>query len=271
MAEQPRLTTFWFSDIEGSTKLVAEVGDRAFRELLREHRNTVRAAFAEYGGEEVGTEGDSFFATFPSPAAAASAAQVVCAQLDGGPIRVRIGIHSGLSLLDEGDHVGLDVHRAARIAGVAHGGQIVLSDTARAHFAGDVVDLGEHRLKDLSGRSGSSSSVRESFPPLRSLHRTNLPVPSTPFLGREDALGAVAALLGRNNVRLVTLTGPGGMGKTRLALQAAAYAADGFPDGVWWTRSRNSTTPSSSSRRSRRRCRSPPPAVRPPRPRCASA
>ena len=144
------LSTFWFSDIEGSTKLVAEVGDRAFRELLRGHRAIVRAAFSEYGGEEVGTEGDSFFATFPSPAAAASAAQVVCSELDGGPIRVRIGIHAGVSLFEDGGHVGLDVHRAARIAGVAHGGQIVLSDTARAHLAGEVVDLGEHRLKDLS-------------------------------------------------------------------------------------------------------------------------
>ena len=150
MGEQPLLRTFWFSDIEGSTRLVAEVGDRAFRELLREHRAIVRAAFVEYGGEEIGTEGDSFFATFPSPASAACAAQVVCSGLDGGPIRVRIGIHAGLSLVEEGDHVGLDVHRAARIAGVAHGGQIVLSDTARAHVAGDVVDLGEHRLKDLS-------------------------------------------------------------------------------------------------------------------------
>jgi predicted ATPase/class 3 adenylate cyclase len=234
VGEQPRLSTFWFSDIEGSTKLVAEVGDRAFRELLREHRGIVRAAFAEYGGEEVGTEGDSFFATFPSPAAAASAAQVICSQLDGGPIRVRIGIHAGLSLLEGGDHVGLDVHRAARIAGVAHGGQIVLSDTARAHFAGDVVDLGEHRLKDLSGPLRLFQLGGEIFPPLRSLHRTNLPVPSTPFLGREDAREAVAELLGRDDVRLVTLTGPGGMGKTRLALQAAADAADGFPDGVWW-------------------------------------
>ena len=98
MAEQPRLSTFWFSDIEGSTKLVAEVGDRAFRELLREHRAIVRSAFAEYGGEEVGTEGDSFFATFPSPAAAASAARRSARALDGGPIRVRIGIHAGLSL-----------------------------------------------------------------------------------------------------------------------------------------------------------------------------
>ncbi len=234
MAEQPRLSTFWFSDIEGSTKLVAEVGDHAFRELLRDHRTIVRAAFAEYRGEEIGTEGDSFFATFPSPAAAASAAQAVCSHLDGGPIRVRIGIHAGLSLLEDGDHVGLDVHRAARIAGVAHGGQIVLSDTARAHLAGGVVDLGEHRLKDLSGPVRLFQLGEASFPPLRSLHRTNLPVPATPFLGREDALEAVAALLGRDDVRLVTLTGPGGMGKTRLALQAAADAADGFPDGVWW-------------------------------------
>ncbi|MDP9257970.1 MAG: adenylate/guanylate cyclase domain-containing protein [Actinomycetota bacterium] len=234
MSEQPRLNTFWFSDIEGSTKLVAEVGDSAFRELLREHRAIVRAAFAEYGGQEVGTEGDSFFATFPSPAAAASAAQVVCSEFDGGPIRVRIGIHAGLSVVEEGGHVGLDVHRAARIAGVAHGGQILLSDTAKAHFEGGVVDLGEHRLKDLSATLRLFQLGERSFPPLRSLHRTNLPVPPTPFLGREDALEAVATLLGRGDVRLVTLTGPGGMGKTRLALQAAADAADEFADGVWW-------------------------------------
>ena len=234
VGEQALLKTFWFSDIEGSTRLVAEVGDRAFRELLREHRAIVRAAFVEYGGEEIGTEGDSFFATFPSPVSAASAAQVVCSGLDDGPIRLRIGIHAGLSLVEEGGHVGLDVHRAARIAGVAHGGQIVVSDTARAHLACDLVDLGEHRLKDLSAPLRLFQLGDGEFPPLRSLHRTNLPVPATPFLGRSDALEAVASLLGREDVRLVTLTGPGGMGKTRLALQAAADAAGEFADGVWW-------------------------------------
>jgi predicted ATPase/class 3 adenylate cyclase len=231
---QPRLNTFWFSDVEGSTKLLAEVGDDAFRVLLREHRAVVRAAFAECGGAEVGTEGDSFFATFPSPAAAASAARTVQAAFDGGPIRVRIGIHAGLALDEEGGYVGLDVHRAARIASVAHGGQVVLSEQARAHVSDEMVDLGEHRLKDLSAPVRLFQLGDASFPPLRSLHRTNLPVPFTPFLGREDALAAVAGLLGREDVRLVTLTGPGGMGKTRLALQAAAGAADGFADGVWW-------------------------------------
>jgi predicted ATPase/class 3 adenylate cyclase len=234
VVEQPRLSTFWFSDVEGSTKLVAEIGDHAFRELLREHRAIVRSAFATYQGEEVGTEGDSFFATFPSPAAAASAARTVCSALDGGPIRVRIGIHAGVALGEEGGYIGLDVHRAARIASVAHGGQIVLSDTASAHCADDLVDLGEHRLKDLSGPVRLFQLGEQAFPPLRSLHRTNLPVSSTPFLGRADALAAVATLLGRADARLVTLTGPGGMGKTRLALQAAADAADAFADGVWW-------------------------------------
>ena len=234
MGEQPQLSTFWFSDVEGSTRLAAEVGDYAFREMLRKHRAIVRAAFAEYGGVEVSTEGDSFFATFPSPVAAASAAEAVCLGLEGGPIRVRIGIHAGLALSDEGNYLGLDVHRAARIAGVAHGGQIVLSASARAHVVGDVVDLGEHRLKDLSAPLRLFQLGGRSFPPLRSLHRTNLPVPSTPFLGRGDALEAVASLLGREDVRLVTLTGPGGMGKSRLALQAAADAADAFADGVWW-------------------------------------
>jgi class 3 adenylate cyclase len=270
VGEQPRLSTFWFSDIEGSTRLVAEVGDRAFRELLRKHRAIVRAAFAEYGGEEIGTEGDSFFATFPSPAAAASAARVVCSQLDGGSIRVRIGIHAGLSLVEEGDHVGLDVHRAARIAGVAHGGQIVVSDTARAHLAGELVDLGQHRLKDLSAPLRLFQLGDGSFPPLRSLHRTNLPVPPTPFLGRDDALAAVASLLGRSDVRVVTLTGPGGMGKTRLALQAAADAADQFTDGVWWIPLAQLVDPRSSSRRSPRRCRSAAPAQSPLR-RCSQS
>jgi predicted ATPase/class 3 adenylate cyclase len=234
VGEQPRETTFWFSDVEGSTRLLAEVGDDAYRELLRAHRVVVRSAFADRDGAEVGTEGDSFFATFPSPAAAVAAAGAVQRALVDGPMQVRIGIHAGVAFVEEAGYVGLDVHRAARIAGVAHGRQVVISEAARRHLEVDVLDLGEHRLKDLSAPLRLFQLGTESFPPLRSLHRTNLPVPSTPFLGRADELAGVEALLGRPDVRLVTLTGPGGMGKTRLALQAAAAASEGFPDGVWW-------------------------------------
>jgi predicted ATPase/class 3 adenylate cyclase len=234
VGEQPRLSTFWFSDVEGSTRLLGDVGDSAFRELLRAHREIVRTAFTRHGGTEVGTEGDSFFATFPSPGAAADAARAVQTALECGPIRVRIGIHTGVAYLEGSDYVGLDVHRAARIASVAHGGQTVLSDTARAHVSGALVDLGEHRLKDLSSPVRLFQLGEERFPALRSLHRSNLPVPSTPFLGRDTELVAVAELLAREGARIVTLTGAGGMGKTRLALQAAADASDGFPDGVWW-------------------------------------
>ena len=137
------------------------------------------------------------------------------------------------SLTDEG-YVGLDVHRAARIAAAGHGGQVLLSQ-ATADLAGaDVRDLGLHRLKDLSAPERLFQLGTEDFPPLKTLHETNLPVPATPFLGREREIDEIAALLRRPDVRLVTLTGPGGSGKTRLALQAAAAAADDYDRGVWW-------------------------------------
>jgi predicted ATPase len=146
-----------------------------------------------------------------------------------------MGLHTGTPLLTKEGYVGADVHRAARIASAAHGGQILVSAATAALVDVSVLrDLGEHRLKDLSAPERIHQLGDEEFPPLKTLCRTNLPIPATPFLGRQHELAEVRELLGRNEVRLLTLTGPGGSGKTRLALQAAAAAADHYPQGIWW-------------------------------------
>jgi predicted ATPase/class 3 adenylate cyclase len=227
--------TFLFTDIEGSTKLLHELGTKRYAEALAEHRRRLREAFARYGGVEVDTQGDAFFYAFPTAPGALAAGAEGREALASGPIRVRIGLHTGTAHPSEEGYVGQDVHRAARIASAAHGGQVVVSAATAALVAGDGLrDLGEHRLKDLSRPERIYQLGEGDFPPLKSLYRTNLPVPSTPFLGRERELEEVTDLLAREDVRLVTLTGPGGTGKTRLALQAAAAQAERFPDGVWW-------------------------------------
>jgi predicted ATPase len=226
-----------FTDIAGSTRLLEMLGTQAYRSALEEHRTVVRRAFALYGGYEVDNEGDGFFYAFSSAQAAVSAVREALAALEGGPIRIRVGIHTGEPALDPPKYVGMDVHRAARIMGAANGGQVVLSPSTvsllePASFK--LRELGEHRLKDLRAPERLFQLGEAEFPPLRSLHRTNLPVPATPFLGREAELAAVRGLLLEPEVRLVSLTGPGGTGKTRLAMQAAAEASDDFPDGVFW-------------------------------------
>ncbi|HEX6761986.1 MAG TPA: adenylate/guanylate cyclase domain-containing protein [Gaiellaceae bacterium] len=226
--------TFLFTDVEGSTRLLHELGDEAYARALGEHRRALREAFARCGGVEVDTQGDAFFYAFPTAPGAVAAAADGLAALAGGPIRVRIGLHTGTPVLTGEGYVGADVHRAARIAAVAHGGQVVVSGaTAALTGTGGLLDLGEHRLKDLSAPERLYQLGGEEFPPLRSLYRTNLPVPPTPFLGRERELSEVSALL-HDGARLVTLTGAGGTGKTRLALQSAGAAADAFPEGVYW-------------------------------------
>ncbi len=155
-----------------------------------------------------------------------------------GRIRVRVGVHTGTPLLTGDGYVGLDVHRAARIAAAAHGGQVVFSSTTRSlvdEYPQAVRDLGEHRLKDLAAPERLFQLGASEFPPLRSLPTTNLPVAATAFLGRSQELHGLIALLETEDRRLVTLTGPGGIGKTRLALQAAAEVSEAYPDGVWWT------------------------------------
>jgi predicted ATPase/class 3 adenylate cyclase len=227
--------TFLFSDVEGSTRLLHELGPSRYEEALVEHRRVLRAAFSANGGVEVDTQGDAFFVAFPTAPGAISAASDARQGLAAGPVHVRIGIHTGTPYVGREGYVGVDVHRAARIAACGHGGQVLISASTASLVGTDGLrDLGEHRLKDLSAPERIYQLGDADFPPLESLHRTNLPVPSTPFLGRGRELSEVVALLLREDVRIATLTGPGGTGKTRLALQAAAELAARFPDGVWW-------------------------------------
>ena len=226
--------TFLFTDIEGSTRLLDELGD-AYAEALAEHRRQLRAVFERHGGIEVDTQGDAFFVAFARASDALAAAAESQRVLEDGPIRVRMGVHTGEPTVTEEGYVGIDVHRAARIAAAGHGGQLLVSQTTYDLAAdGALRDLGEHRLKDLSAPERLYQLGADDFPPLRTLYQSNLPVPATPFLGREDELTEVRALLGRPEVRLLSLTGAGGSGKTRLALQAAGAAADDYPQGVWW-------------------------------------
>ena len=227
--------TFLFTDVEGSTRLLHDLGAEAYAEALAEHRRIVRDAFTAHGGFEVDTQGDAFFVAFPTAPGALAAAAEATRSLAEGPIKVRMGLHTGTPVLTDEGYVGADVHRAARIAAAGHGGQILVSAaTAQLLATDNLRDLGLHRLKDLTAPERIYQLGSDDYPPLKTLHQTNLPNPATPFLGRGAELADIAALLVRDDVRIVTLTGPGGTGKTRLALQAAASAADAFPGGVWW-------------------------------------
>ena len=227
--------TFLFTDVEGSTRLLHELGAEGYADALAEHRRVIREACAAQGGVEVDTQGDAFFFAFPTAPGAAHAASDFGEALASGQIRVRAGMHSGTPFLTEEGYVGEDVHRAARIAACGHGGQVLVSSSTASLLGVQALnDLGEHRLKDLSAPERIYQLGDGDFPPLKSLYRTNLPVPATPFLGRGIELAEVCDLLTRDDVRLLTLTGAGGTGKTRLALQAAGAASDGFPDGVYW-------------------------------------
>ena len=253
MTERPQpsgTVTFLFTDIEGSTRLEQEVGTARYGGLRERHRELLRAAFAAHGGAEQSTEGDSFFVVFDSAKEAVSAAiegqRALAAEAwpDDAPIRVRMGLHSGEAGVAGGSLVGLDINRAARIAAAAHGGQVLLSDATRALVRGALPDdihlhdLGEHRLRDLAAAERlvqlDADDLPETFPAVRSLDArpNNLPTQLTTFVGRERELGEALDLLQR--ARLLTLTGPGGTGKTRLSLQVAAAGAEGFPDGVWF-------------------------------------
>jgi len=258
MGELPAGTiTMLFSDIEGSTALLNDLGDR-YGEALSAQRALLRSAFSSFGGQEMGTEGDSFFVVFESALDAVGccvAAQRALAAHDwpgGVAVRVRMGMHSGEPARHEDGYIGLDVHRAARIAATAHGGQVVLSDATRMLVASrlpagvSVRDLGFHRLKDIQAPERiyqlAAAGLREQFPPLKSLGRPvatvgvtggvhGFPAALTSFVGRSVELGKVADLLAR--YRMVTVTGPGGMGKTRLAGEVARGVAGRFADGVW--------------------------------------
>jgi predicted ATPase/class 3 adenylate cyclase len=235
-----------FTDIEGSTRLLRELGPERYVVALERHRTLLRDAVARHGGVEVEMQGDSFhFAFADADAAIAAAAEAqhlhVDGEPDGQPIRVRIGMHTGQPLVTGSLYAGLDVHRAARVMSAAHGRQVLLSDATKAAVGGlppdlDLRDLGPHRLKDLSEPERLHQLVADGlpsdFPPLRALHETTLPIAPTPFLGRERELDEVQELLMQDDVRLLTLTGPGGTGKTRLALAVAERAVDRFEGGA---------------------------------------
>src|SRR5262245_21914168 len=235
MREQPAGSiTLVFTDIEGSTRLLRELGEEAYRDTLGEHRRVVREAFAS--GYEVDEEGDAFFYAFPTAASAVAAVEQAMRALERGPIRIRVGVHTGEPVLDPPKYVGLDVHRAARVMAAGHGGQVLLSESTRALLDDGVRvrDLGEHRLKDLSGPQRLYQLGAGEFPPLKTLHQTNLPVPRTQLVGRGRGGADLLELRRRDDVSVVTLTGAGGSGKTRLVMQAAAEAAGDYVEGVWF-------------------------------------
>ncbi|HYZ47246.1 MAG TPA: adenylate/guanylate cyclase domain-containing protein, partial [Actinomycetota bacterium] len=240
--------TFLFTDIEGSTRLLRQLGDR-FGELLDEHHRLVREAVAEARGTEVSTEGDAFFVVFPSaPDAVRGAARIQRAFAnhpwsDDITVRVRMGMHTGVGALAGDNYGGIDVHRAARIAAAAHGEQVLLSAATVALVeqllpAGVALkELGEFHLKDLEHPERLHQlcidGLRSDFPAPRAQQTrlTNLPPPLTTLVGRERERETVWELLRSN--RLVTLTGAGGTGKTRLSMAVAERALGQFSDGVF--------------------------------------
>ncbi|MGH9283706.1 MAG: adenylate/guanylate cyclase domain-containing protein, partial [Acidimicrobiales bacterium] len=248
MTELPTGTvTFLFTDIEGSTRLLQELGD-GYAAVQDEHAAIVRRAVAEAGGVEVSTHGDAFFVAFRSPAGAVRAALAAQRELaahdwsPGRPLKVRMGVHTGEGSLGGDDYVGIDVHRAARIADAAHGGQVIVSDATRALVrhalpaGASLRDLGVHHLRGLVDPERLHQLVVDGlaadFPPPRTLDArpNNLPLQLTSFVGREEEIAEVERLL--DQARLLTLTGPGGSGKTRLALQVAAELLTRFKDGA---------------------------------------
>ena len=243
--------TFLFTDVEGSTALLGRLGDDDYVLVLARHHALVRSALAAHGGREIDTQGDAFFAVFSSPRGCVSAVlQMQQAIQDhawpgGEQVRVRMGIHCGEAARTAAGLVGLEVHRAARVAAVAHGGQVLVSEAAAVLVrdglppGAALADLGSHRLKDL-GRPEhifqlQAAGLETEFPPLRSLGNpalpNNLPAQLSAFIGRDREIAEVRALV--ESCRLVTLAGAGGCGKTRLGLQVAAELLDGSGDGVW--------------------------------------
>jgi class 3 adenylate cyclase len=248
--------TFLFTDLEGSTRLL-EAHPAAYREAVRRHHDLLRAAVEGHGGVVFETVGDAVYAAFARPTASVAAALAgqLALQREAwgatGPLRARMGVHLGEAeaypapgAAQGARYFGLPLVRCARLMATAHGGQVVLSEAAAA-LVGDALpegaalrDLGEHRLKDLS-RPERVFQLRHpdlpsDFPPLRSLnpHPHNLPVQPTPFVGRDEEVAAVRRRLAGPAVRLLTLTGPGGAGKTRLALQAAYSGEEAIMTGT---------------------------------------
>jgi len=240
--------TFLFTDIEGSTRLLQTLGDR-YAEVLKTHNQLLTDTIAKHNGGVLGTEGDAVFASFPRArdalAAAVEGQRLLAGHAwpDNISVRIRMGVHTGEPLKSEIGYVGIDLHRAARIAAAGHGGQILISETTRALVQDDLPadtllrDLGEHRLKDLARAERlfqvTIADLPNTFPPLKTLDALphNLPIQLTSFIGRENEIAEIRQLLASS--RLLALVGPGGSGKTRLAIQTAAETVEEFRDGVW--------------------------------------
>jgi class 3 adenylate cyclase len=244
--------TFLFTDIEGSTALLGRLGEGLYAQVLAGHHALIRSGLAAHDGTEVDTQGDAFFAVFSSPRACAAVVLEIQQALAAHPwpageqVRVRMGVHTGEAARTATGLVGLDVHRAARVAAVGYGGQVLVSEAAAALVrdalppGAALADLGVHRLKDL-GRPErifqlQGAGLQAGFPPLRSLGNpalpNNLSLQLASFIGRDRELAEVRALA--QSCRLVTLTGTGGCGKTRLGLQAAAELLDGSGEASGW-------------------------------------
>jgi predicted ATPase len=226
--------TFLFTDIEGSTRLLRELGTERYAASLAAHRRAVRNACSRHRGVEVDAYGDGIFVAFATAPEALAAARELTAALASSPVRVRVGVHTGTALLTDEGYVGEDVHRVARIAAVGHGGQVVVSESTAALVEDHLRPLGRHRLRDLLEPLGLFQLGEGDFPALASLGATSLPIQPTPFVARDKELAEALALLRDPNVRLLTLTGAGGSGKTRLALQIAAETSAEYRDGVFW-------------------------------------
>ncbi len=228
--------TLVFTDIEGSTKLLHELGAESYAEALAEHRRLLREAYGSHGGVEVDTQGDAFFYAFADAGEAVAGVEEGREALRPGPIHVRVGIHTGEPHLGPEGYVGHDVHLGARIGAAGHGGQVLLSDATRvaAGLAEDALhDLGEHRLKDIDRPIPIFQLGAERFPPLKTISNTNLPRPASSFVGRERETEEIVRLI-RDGARLVTLTGPGGSGKTRLSIESAAELVGDHKAGTFW-------------------------------------
>jgi predicted ATPase/class 3 adenylate cyclase len=225
--------TFLFTDIEGSTRLLHELGPDAYGAELAEHRRVLREAFAAHGGVEIDTQGDAFFVAFPTAPGAAAAARAALTALREGPIRVRVGLHTGLPTVTQEGYIGVDVHRGARVAALAHGGQVLASPTTAALLDGEELrDLGTHRLKDFGRATRLFQLGEEAFPPLRTPGSVELPTPATRFLGRERELFEAVALVYDHDPRILSVVGPGGTGKTRFAIELARLLAEEAEGGT---------------------------------------
>jgi predicted ATPase len=228
------LVTLLFTDIEGSTRLLHELGEEAYTDALAEHRRVLRDAFAANDGVEVDTQGDAFLVAFSSATGAVVAAAAAQAALADGQVKVRMGLHTGTPQVSGEGYVGEDVHLGARVAGSGHGGQVLLSKATRDLIDGlELRDLGEHRVKDFDQPVWIFQLGDGAFPPLKTISNTNLPRPASSFVGREREVDEVTALL-RAGARMVTLTGPGGSGKTRLSIEAAAELVGESRNGTFW-------------------------------------